>query len=174
MSRGAFSVVGLSRVFRALDDNSNCKVDMRELMEGLGSNFDIHLTQEEAIILMAAFDKDNSGAISFDEFVEAMKGDLNAARLSWVKAAYSKLDVNGDGTVTLDDIAKLYDVASLPDVQQGRPLEDAYKQFMAMWDTQTADGVVTFAEFLEYFHGVSACVESDELFAAMMKSAWKL
>lgn len=34
---------------------------------------------------------------------------MNENRLQWVKAAYAKLDVNGDGQVRLDDIAQLYD-----------------------------------------------------------------
>lgn len=47
-----------------------------------------------------------------------------------------KLDVNGDGLVKLDDIAKIYDVSKNPDVLSGRmvPME-VYKRFMSLWDT---------------------------------------
>jgi hypothetical protein len=45
---------------------------------------------------------------------------------------------------------------------------------MKLWDTQVADGIVTFAEFLDYFSDISASIDSDEYFEAMMKSAWKL
>lgn len=45
---------------------------------------------------------------------------------------------------------------------------------MKLWDTQVADGIVTFNEFLDYFADVSASIDSDEYFAAMMKSSWKL
>ena len=46
--------------------------------------------------------------------------------------AYQKLDANGDGTVKLDDIAKLYNVSKDPDVQSGKmTANDAYKQFMS-------------------------------------------
>ena len=37
-----------------------------------------------------------------------------------VKKAYAKLDVNGDGTVRLDDIAQLYYAACHPDVGSGK------------------------------------------------------
>lgn len=75
----------------------------------------------------------------------------------------------------LDDIALLYDVSSHPDVGQGRkqPME-VYKEFMSQWDTQVADGIVTIEEFMDYFRDVSASIDSDEYFAQMMKSAWKL
>ena len=82
--------------------------------------------------------------------------------------------MNGDGSVTLDDVAKLFDVSFHPDVQNGRNPADAYQEFMSQWDTQVVDGVVSFDEFCDYFKDVSASLDSDEAFAAMMKSAWKL
>jgi len=83
--------------------------------------------------------------------------------------------VNGDGSVKLDDIAKLYDVSKHPDVVQGRKEpKQVYLEFMRLWDTQVADGIVTIEEFLDYFADVSASIDSDEYFGAMMQSAWKL
>lgn len=77
--------------------------------------------------------------------------------------------MNKDGQVTLDDIAKLYDVSSHPDVQSGRKTpEDAYRLFMNLWDTQIADGIITFDEFCEYFRDISANIDSDQYFAVMM------
>jgi Ca2+-binding EF-hand superfamily protein len=45
---------------------------------------------------------------------------LNAYRISLIQKAYQKLDANSDGTVKLDDIAKLYDVSKNPDVISGK------------------------------------------------------
>lgn len=45
---------------------------------------------------------------------------------------------------------------------------------MSLWDTQQVDGIVTFSEFCDYFKDISASVESDEMFEAIVKSAWKL
>jgi hypothetical protein len=50
----------------------------------------------------------------------ALRGDLNEFRTGFIKQAYDKLDVNKDGKVTLDDIAKLYDVSKHPDVISGK------------------------------------------------------
>lgn len=41
-----------------------------------------------------------------------------------------------------------------------------------MWDTQEVDGVITPEEFIEYFRDVSASIDSDEYFEAMIKRAW--
>ena len=41
---------------------------------------------------------------------------MNAIRKRYIKIAYDKLDVNKDGLVKLDDIAKIYDASRHPDV----------------------------------------------------------
>ena len=62
-----------------------------------------------------------------------------------------------------------------PDVvNKKKTPEQAYREFMSLWDTQVADGIVTLDEFNEYFRDVSCSIDTDEYFAAMMKSAWKL
>lgn len=45
---------------------------------------------------------------------------------------------------------------------------------MSMWDTIDRDGIVTLEEFARYYEEVSASIDSDEYFEAMMRSAWKL
>lgn len=92
-----------------------------------------------------------------------------------MKQAYSKIEASSNGKVTLDDVAKAYDVSSNPDVVSGhrQPLE-LYKHFMGLWDTQVADGVVAYPEFHDYLRDVSASFASDDAFAQWMNSAWKL
>ena len=83
--------------------------------------------------------------------------------MTFIRKAYEKLDTNGNGKVTLDDVAKLYDVAHNPDVISGkRDPMDVYKHFMGMWDTQVADGIVSFDEFCDYFRDISASIDSDD------------
>ena len=172
--RGSMQIRGLGRIFRILDDNRNRQIDKNELMWGL-KDFDIHLSEEQTDVLMKFFDRDGSGTIDFDEMLRALRGDLNESRLSYIKKAYDKLDVNKDGQVKLDDIAKLYDVSQHPDVIQGKMTpEEAYRQYMSMWDTQVADGIITFDEFCDYYRDVSASIDTDEYFAVMMTNAWKL
>ena len=77
--------------------------------------------------------------------------------------------------MTLDDIAKLYNVLSHPEVASGAKSEhDVYMEFMSLWDTQVKDGVVTLDEFMQYYRDISASCDSDEEFCAIMDAAWKL
>ena len=89
--------------------------------------------------------------------------------------AYEKLDRNGDGQVTLDDIAKIYDASKHPEVRAGRMTEEqVFREFISMWDTETPDGIVTMREFARYYEDISASIDNDEYFVAVVKGAWKL
>jgi len=49
--------------------------------------------------------------------------------------AYDKLDVNKDGMVKLDDIAKIYDASRHPEVVSGKKSqEQVLYEFMQLWD----------------------------------------
>lgn len=172
--RGSLGIRGIARVFKQLDNNGNGQIEQSEFYWGL-RDIGISLTEEEASSVLRHFDRDGNGLVSFDEFLRTLRGELSASRLSWIKKAYQKLDVNGDGTVKLDDIAKLFDVSKHPDIVQGRKdPKQVYLEFMSLWETQQADGIVTIEEFLDYFADVSASIDSDEYFAVMMQNAWKL
>ena len=82
--------------------------------------------------------------------------------------------MNKDGLVKLDDVAALYDPSRHPDVASGKKTYDqVFLEYMSAWETQEKDGIVTFEEFVDYYKGVSANCDTDEIFAAVMKSAWK-
>lgn len=119
LERGAMSVRGVAQVFRILDKNKNRKIDAGELEGGL-RQMGINLVDEQVSVLIKHFDNDKSGQINLTEFLTAIRGELNEDRLSWIRAAYDKLDVNKDGLVKLDDIAKIFDVSSMPEVSQSK------------------------------------------------------
>lgn len=165
---------GLSKIFKTMDNNNNGKLDLDDFRWGL-MDFGLQLTKDEATKVLDHFDRDGNGQVDFNEFLTTIRGSLPDSRKKVVRAAYDKLDVTRDGQVKLDDIAKLYDVSRHPDVLEGRKsAEQVFVEFMGLWDTQKRDAVVTFEEFCEYYADVSASIDSDEYFHAMMKSAWKL
>lgn len=134
-----------------MDDNGNHKLDVNDFRYGM-QDYGIQLSKEEAISLMKRFDRDGDGMVNYDEFLRFLRGQINANRQAWIQKAYNKLDVNQDGTVTLMDIARLYDCSKHPDIISGRrSKEEVYREFMKQWDTQVADGIVTFAEFMDYY-----------------------
>jgi Ca2+-binding EF-hand superfamily protein len=133
--KGTYGIRGVARQFKNLDDNRNIQINLYELVNGL-MDYGISLTEDEGKQILTRFDRDKSGTVDFDEFLVALRGDLNDFRRGLIKQAYGKLDVNGDGQVTLEDIAKIYDATQHPDVQARRKTPaDIYREFMSQWDT---------------------------------------
>ena len=60
---------------------------------------------------------------------------MSGARMEMVKKAYEKLDVNKDGCVRLDDIAKIYDASCHPDVVSGKKDEGDLVNFQEFVNT---------------------------------------
>lgn len=174
LERGSYGIRGLARIFKILDNDGSMKLTLLEFKDGL-NDYGFSITDDQAKLLLTKFDRNKDGHIDFDEFMRYLKGDINSFREELIRLAYGKLDINCDGKVTLDDIAKIYDASYHPDViSNKKTAEEVYKEFMSQWDTQAVDGIVTFEEFVEYFKDVSASIDTDEYFEVMMRNAWKI
>jgi Ca2+-binding EF-hand superfamily protein len=86
-ARGTLGIRGLGRMFRILDNNGNRTLDIKELQYGLG-DFGVYVDDEQAKIILNYFDRDRNGVVNYDEFLRAIRGDLNEFRLSLIKKAY--------------------------------------------------------------------------------------
>jgi Ca2+-binding EF-hand superfamily protein len=60
-------------------------------------DFGVQIEDQDIISLFKSMDTDNSGEISFDEFLRTYVGDMNAFRVSLVEKAYKTMDFNNDG-----------------------------------------------------------------------------
>ena len=96
---------------------------------------------------------------------------MNVRRLNLVGMAFAVLDKTGDGQVTIDDLKGVYDTSKHPDVISGKITEDeALVGFMGQWDGMTGkDGIVTKAEFAEYYRDVSVRARTG---SRIKSSAW--
>ena len=174
LERSSFGIRGLSRIFKAMDDRGDHKLDVDDFRWGL-IDYGITVAKDEAQQILKHMDTNNDGTVDFDEFLRFLRGDLNDFRKNLIEQAYDKLDVNKDGQVKLDDIAQIYDASQHPDVLEGKKTEDdVFMEFMDKWDTQEKDGIVTLDEFFDYFKDVSASIDSDEYFEVMMKNSWNI
>ena len=77
IERGSFSIRGLGRVFKILDDNKNKQLDAEELSNGL-MTYGINLNDEQIAALVAHFDRDGNKTVSFDEFLRAIRVSYNS------------------------------------------------------------------------------------------------
>ncbi|VDM94958.1 unnamed protein product [Thelazia callipaeda] len=169
--RGNAGIKSLGRSFRIMDDSGDRKLDLEEFRKGL-HNFSVNIPNEEIEQLFKKFDKDGSGYIDFNEFLPP----LSKTRVSLIDAAFKKFDKTGDGVVTIEDMEEVYHADRHPKYLSGeKSREDIFKDFLKNFEASGhVDGKVTKEEFLNYYCGVSASVDTDAYFDLMMRNAWKL
>ncbi|KAG5848038.1 calcyphosin-like protein [Anguilla rostrata] len=175
LERGAAGIKGLSRTFRIMDEDRSKSLDLQELLRGLEA-YGMSVSRDEAQHILSTLDKDGGGTVDFSEFLEALRPPLSCSRRAVITAAFSKLDRSGDGVVTVLDLQGVYDATQHPKFRSGQwSEEEVFHAFLDSFDSPyDKDGKVTLEEFVNYYSGVSASIDSDEYFVTMVRKAWKL
>ncbi|XP_026522098.1 calcyphosin-like protein isoform X2 [Notechis scutatus] len=163
------------RVFRIMDDDNSRTLDFKEFMKGL-HDYAVLMDKDEAEKIFQIFDKDRNGTIDFDEFLLTLRPPMSNARKEVIMQAFRKLDKTGDGVITIEDLQGVYNVKHHPKYQNGEWSEDqVFRSFLDNFDSPyDKDGQVTNEEFMNYYAGVSASIDTDVYFIVMMKNAWKI
>jgi len=179
-SGGVSSLKSLALQYKIMDNNSGGTVDRAELELGFEKfmrAFGVKLSKAEIDELFKLFDKNKDGQISYEEFIFGIRGQMNEFRQQIVKLAWEVLDDRGKGVVTLEDIARRYDVSGHPLVKEGKctPAE-AVRAFMSHWhlDDKKHTDDVTIDDFLNYYEWVSSVIDRDDYFELMIRNAWHI
>lgn len=96
-------------LFDELDVDSSGTVSIQELSAGLEAlGFDVSPGEME--VLMARIDTDRDGGLQLSEFVASLVDwgvvQRHHAWQDWVRAVFDRLDKDGNGFITLDEIAE--------------------------------------------------------------------
>lgn len=170
---GHNGIHAMARVLKIMDDNGDGKLDRSELSWGL-KDYGIVLKPNELEAVFQYFDRDHNGFITFDEFLQGLRGPMSQRRLDLIRQAFDILDTTGDGVVTVDDIKNTYDCSWHPEVKSGNKAEaQVLAEFLRQWDGNK-DGTITPQEFEEYYASVSASIDKDDAFELMMRNAWHI
>jgi len=103
-ARGPNTIRSLGRVFRQLDSyDGNKKVDRDEFLIGLKEN-GVTISKQEANALLDYMDTNRDGTLDFNEFLVAIRGQMNATRKAMTDKAFAKFDRDGTGTITPSDL----------------------------------------------------------------------
>ena len=164
-----------------MDDNRSMSLDKYEFTKAM-QDYMLGFSEAELSTLFCTFDFDHSGLIDYDEFLRVLRGPMNPFRKSLVGKAFAKLDRDGNGYVNIDDLRGVYTADKHPDVIGGRKTEQQILQeFLETFETahnmrnnDAPDHIVTKEEFEEYYNTVSASIDEDQYFSAMITSAWNL
>jgi len=179
-SGGVSCLKSLALEFKIMDENGTGLIDRNELELGFDKfmrGFGVKLSQAEIGELFKLFDVDGTGSFTYDEFIHGIRGAMNESRVDLVKQAWAILDENRRGYITVQDIARRYDVSGNPLVKAGKlSKNDALKAFMNQWHlhekSHTDD--VSLKEFIAYYEWVSSSIDRDDYFELMIRNAWHI
>ena len=181
MLRGCRSLLSFQRKISLYDKNHNGLISLENFYNVI-LTYNINLSLEEIQILFNAFDKENTGFMSYDKLIKLLLGDVNSNRENIVKNIYNNFNKNGQGKVSVNDIKNGFNSKKHPDVITKRKSEsEVFGEFL--------DNLETFKEYLENLKGVSCdyfeyndflyfcCLlgfnlDDDNLFEFLINSCW--
>ncbi len=168
------------------------------------NDYKLGLAEADISALFTGFDVSKTGEIDYEEFLriiqvtflfarglvpqpknrqpQSVQGKMSEYRTEAVQRAFAVLDPMRKGTADLETVKSRYNASKHPDVMNGRKSEDeALFEFLESFDEyhhhlaeHGASGKVTEAEFVDYFANVSACMDDDDEFVAMINNVWRV
>mmetsp|Transcript_3934 Transcript_3934/g.8196 ORF Transcript_3934/g.8196 Transcript_3934/m.8196 type:complete len:827 (-) Transcript_3934:114-2594(-) len=151
------------------DIDGNDSLTSYELKAGL-NGFGIELNNREVEEVFHFFDTDRSNSISFSEFANAVRGELNEDRFAIVQDAWLNIS-HGSDSIPVQELVRCFDCSWYPSVQDGSVNEDAV--LAAFQYNMGADNVNEEA-FIGYHTDLSAGIQGDRLFETVVRNTWHL
>ena len=168
-------LLSFSTAFRIMRSElgSSGQIDADQMCRGL-TKMGVSCTLRECKDIVTALDENKNGVLEENEFLRAMRGPVSRSRRELVFRAFNILDTDHSGTVTLKEIAEKYDASKHPRVLSGEVKQETIlAEFIRLWDKE-GDGLITWAEFLDYYCTVSASIENDDYFELLMRNCWHI
>jgi len=144
---------------------------------GVLSWLGVRVKEEELRTLLDLLAKEgDEESVDYRRFFALMAPPMSEIRGSVVRDAYAKLRDGAAGKlVEVPDLQRHWRPKCHPDVQKGLMTEsEAMDEFLRQWDVASADGLVSWEEFLDYYQDVSMAVESNEVFVEIVRRGWGL
>lgn len=180
-ARGARGIIGLQKLFAIMDDDGSKTISLYEFTKAC-KEFRVGINEENVPLIFDLFDNNRDGTLNFDEFLMAIRGELNDFRRDIIEKAFRVIDRDGNGFLDIEDIKDLYNAKRHPDVIQGKKTEQQIlMDFIETFETHHSikhqhdrDSRVTLDEFTEYYANISISIDNDEYFALMMNNSWNI
>lgn len=175
-SSGMHGVRKARRMCFGADQRKNGTVPARTL-EGILSYMAVRLCPGEYKKLLELFEtSQGSDQIDYVKFFRLMEVEMPESRVEVVQDAYAKLaKIAAGGWVNITDIQRHWNPNCYPEVQSGQMSStEAHEDFLRQWVISSADGTVSFDEFLDYYRDVSMAIERNSTFVEIVRKAWDL
>ena len=188
---GATALVNLETAFHNFDTDGNNALSFNEFKAAMASYRQLaDVPNLDLRALFHTLDKNGDGSLSIDEFIDLLRPPVPNSRRVHIRNAFTKLDRFNARAVAIDDVIDGFSPEFHVDVVSGRKTgRQVVTEMVNAFDVigggggrggdgdsgdASAAGMVSFDKFSAYFSSLSACVESDDDFVAMVKGCWGL
>ncbi|PRW33551.1 calcium-dependent kinase [Chlorella sorokiniana] len=130
---------GLKELFKSFDRNGDGRITLDELRAGLTRHNKLADCEIEQIL--RDIDVDGNGVIDYEEFLASTVNLALLEREEVCMKAFAKLDKDGNGTLTADEVAEAMGCT-------GRMSEQEVRDVIARYDVN-GDGIIDYSEFLK-------------------------
>lgn len=175
--RGVNSFFDLQKRFKIMDDDHSGNISYSEFKKAIKEIQSLQdLSENDIRTMFTYFDRDGSNSVDFNEFISGIRDPMNDHRLSLVKRVFNKFDNDGNGFIEINDIINVYDTSKHPEVIAKRKTKNqVLTEFLQNFEVDgVIDGKVTFDEFINYYHNISASIDNDNYFELMICNAWHI
>lgn len=170
--KGAKGLQGVARAFRLADFDNSEHLDKEEFQEAL-QFAGLFTTSQELSAFFKYFDHSGDGFVDFNEFIGALRGELNARRLGMVEKVFGALDRDGSGYLSVEDMRGSFNAKGHPEVAAGRATEDdVLRSYLNTFEGERKDNRVTLDEFAAYYTDIGASVPDDDYFVQLVGECW--
>lgn len=174
-SHGLNTNTGINRAFTRMDGwDKNKTLDRQELYDGLRA-LGVQVSKDELHLLFDFMDRDKNNKLSLSEFFRGVRGELTPQRLAIITEVFKNLDKNHNQVLEMNDMIGYYSAFSHPDVKDGSKSEkQIFEEFLDHTGGVDGDERTTWAEWLDYYSGLSARFENEVEFIDLVRHSWKL
>lgn len=162
--------------FRGVDDDGRRLVTQASLKSAISeSGVAFSQTLIDDLFTQITGSAQSNSSFDLESLLEIIRGPMSAERKKAVHEVFRELDFDRDGCITTNEIAAKYAASSHAEVNQGTfTAQQILNGFLASWETTKSGSKISFAEFYDYYSGVSATVADDAHFIAIVRSSWRL
>ena len=118
-----------------MDDDGSKTISEYEFSKAC-KDFKVGISEENVPLLFQQFDTNHDGTLNYDEFLMAIRGELNDFRRGIIEKAFRKIDKDGSGVLDIEDIKDIYNASKHPDVIAGKKTEQLIlMEFLETFET---------------------------------------
>eukprot|EP00301_Raphidiophrys_heterophryoidea_P011876 c18110_g1_i1.p1 GENE.c18110_g1_i1~~c18110_g1_i1.p1 ORF type:complete len:295 (-),score=91.46 c18110_g1_i1:190-1074(-) len=174
-STGGMSLDRLQSLMKDLDSNKSGRLEPEEFYDAL-VKFGLHISRKEAALYFRYLSKQYGKAECFVEmepFLLSLVPKMNKLRRKLTKRAFAILDLNSNGTVSVDELKSCSCIRMIPQVADGTLSEvDETKKMLEFFKDKNEMELAAFSAYIE--KRVSVFIENDDDFGKVMAEVWNV